>query len=318
MKVIIFLGPTLPHELARAECAATYVEPAAQGDIYRAVAEEPFAIGLIDGYFERLPAVWHKEILWALKQGVHVFGAASMGALRAAELARFGMRGVGEIFSAFEHGTLEDDDEVAVAHGERDTGYRATSEAMVNIRATLRQALEARVISEKTQAALVGLGKRLFYPDRSYQLLLARAPEAGCPTREVEALRAFVTHHRVDQKRLDALALLRAVNACVARGTPPAPATFHFSHTEAWQGVVDWAERQPPLGVSEPLVSSQLAPAVEAGEVLRRYCRERLGREVPEQLEALLSDLSTAHRAALETETLRESAYSRRTDDRVG
>ena len=318
MKVIIFLGPTLPHELARTECAATYLEPAAQGDIYRAVLEKPFAIGLIDGYFERLPAVWHKEILWALKEGVHVFGAASMGALRAAELARFGMRGVGEIYASFADGSLEDDDEVAVAHGEQEAGYRATSEAMVNIRATLRKALLARAIGEKTHAQIVSLGKQLFYPDRSYPLLLAQALEAGCLEDEVDALRTFVKSHRVDQKRLDALALLRAVNECVTQGTPPAPASFHFSHTEAWQGVVDWAERQPPAATRQPLVSSGLLPAVEAGEVLRRYCRERLGREVPEQLEALLSDLSSAQRAALETEALRESANSRGTVDRVG
>ena len=86
---------------------------------------EPQAIGIIDGYFQWAPAVWHKEILWAIQQGVHVFGAASMGALRAAELAPFGMRGVGRIFEAYRDGVLpgsgdepfEDDDEVAVVHG---------------------------------------------------------------------------------------------------------------------------------------------------------------------------------------------------------
>ena len=102
----------------------------------------PLAIGLIDGYFERVPAVWHKEILWALSQGIHVFGSASMGALRAAELAPFGMIGVGAIFEAYRDGILEDDDEVAVAHGPADTGYRAGSDAMVNIRATLARAVQ--------------------------------------------------------------------------------------------------------------------------------------------------------------------------------
>ena len=55
----------------------------------------PRAIGIIDGVFLDVASVWHREILWALSQGVHVFGAASMGALRAAELDGFGMRGVG-------------------------------------------------------------------------------------------------------------------------------------------------------------------------------------------------------------------------------
>ena len=75
------------------------------------------AIGIIDGYFENIPSVWHKEILWAMSQGIHVFGSASMGALRAAELAPFGMEGVGAIFEAYRDGWLEDDDEVASEDG---------------------------------------------------------------------------------------------------------------------------------------------------------------------------------------------------------
>jgi hypothetical protein len=65
--------------------------------LYRAALAHPAAIGVIDGYFEVVPTVWHKEILWAMAQGIHVFGAASIGALRAAELDSFGMRGVGRL-----------------------------------------------------------------------------------------------------------------------------------------------------------------------------------------------------------------------------
>ena len=39
-----------------------------------------------------------------MSEGVPVFGAASMGALRAAELHEFGMRGIGRIFEAFRDG----------------------------------------------------------------------------------------------------------------------------------------------------------------------------------------------------------------------
>ena len=60
--------------------------PARQGDVYRAALARPAIIGIIDGYFETMPTVWHKEILWAMAKGIHVYGAASIGALRAAEL----------------------------------------------------------------------------------------------------------------------------------------------------------------------------------------------------------------------------------------
>lgn len=63
------------------------------GDITRAASERPAVIGVIDGVFEVVPTVWHKEILWVMARGVPVYGAASIGAQRAAELAPFGMRG---------------------------------------------------------------------------------------------------------------------------------------------------------------------------------------------------------------------------------
>ena len=80
------------------------------------------------------PAVWHKEIMWMMEHGVHVFGAAGLGALRAAELDSFGMHGAGWVYQAFRDGTLDRDDEVAVRHGTAEDGYRPLSEAMVNIR----------------------------------------------------------------------------------------------------------------------------------------------------------------------------------------
>jgi hypothetical protein len=258
MKCFVFLGPTLSHEAARADLDATYLPPVAQGDVLRAARERPFAIGIVDGYFERLPAVWHKEILWAISQGIHVFGAASMGALRAAELHPFGMRGVGTIFDAYRSGTLEDDDEVAVAHGDAASGFRAISEAMVNVRATLRQAVRARVAPGAAIERVEAIAKRLFYPERSYAHVFARALEEGVDAGAVEALRAFVASHRVDQKRDDARALLKDLRVCMNEGRPAAPATFHFAHTEAWDQVLDWSETQPPLGPTSDGVGTEL------------------------------------------------------------
>src|SRR5438093_1428620 len=140
VNIVIFTGPTLSAEEGRAVLDARYLAPAAQGDVYRAARHRPQLIGIVDGLFERTPAVWHKEILWAMSNGVHVFGSASLGALRAAELAAFGMEGVGAVFDAFRSGRLEDDDEVAVAH-EPAAPYRSSSEAMVDIRATVADPL---------------------------------------------------------------------------------------------------------------------------------------------------------------------------------
>jgi hypothetical protein len=93
----------------------------------------------VDGVFERQPAVWHKEILFALSEGIHVYGAASMGALRAAELCQFGMVGIGRIFRLFRMGLWTDDDELAVLHATAELGYCPLSDAMANIRFTFRR-----------------------------------------------------------------------------------------------------------------------------------------------------------------------------------
>ena len=101
MKDVIFLGPSLDLARARAICPGDYRPPVRMGDVFRAASERPRSIVIIDGLFERIPAVWHKEILFALDRGIAVYGGSSMGALRAAELDAFGMVGIGSIYRDF-------------------------------------------------------------------------------------------------------------------------------------------------------------------------------------------------------------------------
>jgi hypothetical protein len=243
MKVVVFVGPTLAAEEARLVLDATFLPPAAQGDVYRAATKGPFAIGIVDGYFERVPSVWHKEILWALSQGIHVFGAASIGAPRAAELHPFGMVGVGRVFEAFVSGALEDDDEVAVAHGDESVGYLSASDPMVNIRATLEAAARAGVASAESCGRIVAIAKSLFYPERIYPLILSKALKAGVPQADLEAVRMFARHGSVNQKREDARAMLTGLRAFAEANQPAPPARFCFEQTDAWAQVVATTER---------------------------------------------------------------------------
>ena len=99
--------------------------------------------------FGNVPSVWHKEILFALKSGVAVCGSSSMGALRAAELHAFGMVGFGWVYRAFRRGVLQDDDEVCVLHAVPELNFEALSEAMVNIRCSLRRMRNRGLISRE-------------------------------------------------------------------------------------------------------------------------------------------------------------------------
>jgi hypothetical protein len=198
---IVFVGPTLPKaEVERLVPGAMVAPPVAVGEVLRLRAKR---IAIIDGYFERMAAVWHKEILLALERGSAVFGAASMGALRAAELAAFGMVGVGGIYRDFARGRLVADDEVAVAHLPAEYGFRPTSDALVNLRDGIAR---APMLSERTRAALVELARARFYRERSWDRLVADGRAARLPERQLAALAAWP---KPDRKAADARTLLR-------------------------------------------------------------------------------------------------------------
>ena len=102
------MGPSLGHsEALSIYPEAKFLPPAEKGSIVAATHRfSPTAIGVVDGYFQHRASLWHKEILWAMDQGISVYGGASMGALRAAELEAYGMIGVGVVFNAFKQGAL--------------------------------------------------------------------------------------------------------------------------------------------------------------------------------------------------------------------
>ena len=258
MSMLLFVGPTLSSADIEAHWSGadfTVYPPAKQGDIYQLSQQRPNAIGLIDGYFERVPAVWHKEILWAMDQGIHVFGAASMGALRAVELQPFGMEGVGEIFNAFQSGELEDDDEVTIIHSEKEDGYISYSEAMVNIRSTLRFARDKGIIDEVQRKALQDYAKQLHYSERNYANVLAGKKDNGEPlindVKTQVKLKHFIDEHAINQKRNDALALLDRMAECQQHGYTSKQTNFVFQYTDNWQQMLDKLAQREDCSISK-------------------------------------------------------------------
>jgi hypothetical protein len=243
MSAIIFAGPSLPPKLRPpADPRLEWRPPVHQGELYRAALARPAIIGIIDGYFEVVPTVWHKEILWAMSQGIHVYGAASLGALRAAELDSFGMQGIGRIYEAFRDGRLEDDDEVAVLHGPEELGYPPVSDAMVDIRATLEEAARGGIVAPALAASLRDIAKGLFYKERSYQAMLPSAADAGLPAAALQAFADWLPAGRVDQKRRDAEAMIDAIRAHLATGVRPLLVSYRLAETAAWHAALQCAE----------------------------------------------------------------------------
>ena len=219
---VIFLGPSLPHDEARSILPdAILLSPATMGDVLGASNRyRPRSISIVDGTFLSTMSVFHKEILYALDQGTWVLGASSMGALRAAECADYGMIGVGQIYDALVSGEIEDDDEVALTHADAESGYRPLSDAMVTIRATLHAACDAGLISSEESAALIALQKARYFPDRRLSSVAADAEMLGLPDPRIAELRAWVRGNVVDPKRADAIALLHRVAALPSEPIP--------------------------------------------------------------------------------------------------
>ena len=126
---------------------------------------------LIDGLFLQAASVRHREILCLLERGVTVAGSSSMGALRAAELWPYGMRGYGEIFRLYRDGEIDGDDEVAIVHGTREDGYRGYSEPLVNIRIALRDAAADGVLAAGQARLMAELATAMPFRSRSFRAL---------------------------------------------------------------------------------------------------------------------------------------------------
>ena len=116
-KPIIFLGPSLSHEKARKIFQADFRGPAKKGDLLRVSGDidDSTIVCLVDALFlQDYPPSPIEVYQLMLNKNIKLYGAASLGALRAVELEKFGMIGMGKIFELYKKGKLTADDEVAV------------------------------------------------------------------------------------------------------------------------------------------------------------------------------------------------------------
>ena len=205
-KIIIFLGPSLSHEEAKTILNADYRPPIQRGDITLILNENPNIIGIIDGVFHQQPAVSHREILEALKRGITIVGGASMGALRASELDDFGMIGVGYVYKQYKEGLIESDDDVAVVINPMN--MEQLSDSLVSIEYNFKRALDKGLISKADFDILIKTAKTIFYPKRTYKLLLNKVK---IQTPKIEAIKNFLDEEGIDIKKQDAIAVLKYI-----------------------------------------------------------------------------------------------------------
>ncbi len=201
---LVYLGPSLPVSAARSILLADYRPPVKRGDL---PGRYDGIIVIIDGEFGQNLSVSPKEILRLLDNGTPVIGAASMGALRAAELHPFGMSGYGWIFEAYRSGRVIADDEVAVTYSE--DSLAALTVPLINVRYWLERLQADGEVDAITARRILARAGRVFYAERTrHHLRKEWEKTIGQP--EVERLLAAGDGCIADIKAADARLALAA------------------------------------------------------------------------------------------------------------
>lgn len=233
--VHIFVGPTLSEQEALEVVPGAVVHPpVAHGDLLTLDVRPGDVVVIIDGYYHQRAPVRHKEILHLVDQGVRVIGCASMGALRAAELAAVGMIGYGRVFEMYAGGEIDADDEVAIAHL-RVNSFEARNVPLVNVRSAAAAAIAAGALLPAQGEAVVAAARSLHYTDRSWRqvfrvLAASAGPDVGV------ALTTFLVEHPEagDLKRCDALRTLADLPEIIATTAPSVPGHWRNRHLYQW------------------------------------------------------------------------------------
>ncbi len=214
-KVIIYAGLSITFDEAKEILNTSegveviYKRPIQRGDLGQAIKEHPDIIGIIDGVFHQNSAVGHKEILNVMKNGIQVFGASSMGALRASELDTLGMHGIGYVYKQYASGEVDSDDDVAVML-DSDT-LEALSEPLINMKYVFTNAVSENVITKEEKDELLSIAKKTFYPKRNYSQTLS---SSSLDNETKEKLIDFI-RISPDIKKEDAKSLLTCIKDLV-------------------------------------------------------------------------------------------------------
>ncbi len=211
-KPIIFLGPSLSRDKARKILDADYRLPAKKGDLLKLILKEVNIVGLVDGYFlQDYPPTPIEVYNLVRKRDVKVLGSSSLGALRAVELGKYGMIGIGKIFRLFRDGILDSDDEVAVTFTEY-MNYK--SEALIDIRYNLFLAQKYKIIDNMTRRSILKIAKQTYFPYRAYEDILDKCklkyPEIHS---QLESFRDYVLNNKKSLKEMDAVRLLKHIKS---------------------------------------------------------------------------------------------------------
>lgn len=210
-KPIVYLGPTLSREEAIKILDADYRDPAKKGDFLMLSrdSDEKKYVGFVDGVFlHDYPPSPIEVYHLATRKNIELIGASSLGALRAVELEKFGMKGIGKIFQLYKNGIINADDEVAVTFVRENNILQ--SEAMIDIRFNLFLAYKKGIITNQTKKRIAKIAKNIYFPFRNYEdVIMLTQKQFPSIHDELENFRSYISKNRDSLKARDAIKLLK-------------------------------------------------------------------------------------------------------------
>ena len=217
MKTIVFFGPSIAGvEVHRLAAAATHAAPIKRGDL--AAVDDYDVIVILDGEFRQNLSVSPKEILAVLGRGKTVIGASSMGALRASELDRCGMIGVGWVYDRFRRSAVRRDADVALVYSPFD--FKPITVPMVDVEYWMERTSAAGLIPDKERALLLKIARNIFFAERTVDRLMGSLRHA-VGNQTLEPLLAFSGGTIPSVKSLDAAEAVRLSASLAEHRLPP-------------------------------------------------------------------------------------------------
>jgi hypothetical protein len=214
LRACIFTGPSLDAATARSLLPEAEVRaPIRRGDLELALDQGFRLFGVIDGTYIVEPTLSAPEVRQAIGRGAILYGAASLGALRAVEFRTWGFQGIGVVYDWYLRGVTYRDDEVVAA---MDPGsYRALTDPTVNLRyACLRGQRESGLSRSLAERMLAAYSAYHFSERRLGRLFAELRPSLDATARaELDRFSAYVDDQgpALNIKRRDALRLLETL-----------------------------------------------------------------------------------------------------------
>ncbi|WP_280381669.1 TfuA-like protein [Nocardia wallacei] len=205
--IAVYAGPSLPVDCRPNSPELHWYPPAERGDLDRFDAPEGTTVVLVDGYMIHRHPPSPTEVHGLVRRGYVVWGCASLGALRAAELRHHGVQGFGWVYDRVVDRTVTYDDELVAMLDPRTD--KAATLFLVNLRYGLEQLTAAGRIDQRQAEHIIDGLRSVYFEHRTSPLGRRLAIEAGVAAADIDDLLT------ADIKQRDARALIERLTVPV-------------------------------------------------------------------------------------------------------